>query len=217
MTKNDDNLANYQSKYCYSDSEVLLNNYNVTDQETLDIIERRVSALMLTKIQMREIPKEQVLFSIDYICQLHKEIFEHVYSFAGKIRRENITKGNTPFCRPEFIIESLTNILKKIKKDIHKLKNKEDIVSFLAYYYAELNIIHPFREGNGRLMREYLRQIVVLLKENYDLNYDLDFSNVDELDKKSLMNGSIVSAMTGELGYLENFFDSTLISKSFKK
>ena len=217
MTKNDDNLANYQSKYCYSDSEVLLNNYNVTDQETLDIIERRVSALMLTKIQMREIPKEQVLFSIDYICQLHKEIFEHVYSFAGKIRRENITKGNTPFCRPEFIIESLTNILKKIKKDIHKLKNKEDIVFFLAYYYAELNIIHPFREGNGRLMREYLRQIVVLLKENYDLNYDLDFSNVDELDKKNLMNGSIVSAMTGELGYLENFFDRTLISKSFKK
>lgn len=111
----------------------------------------------------------------------------------------------------------MTNILKKIKKDIHKLKNKEDIVSFLAYYYAELNIIHPFREGNGRLMREYLRQIVVLLKENYDLNYDLDFSNVDELDKKNLMNGSIVSAMTGELEYLENFFDSTLISKSFKK
>lgn len=214
MTKNDDSLANYQSKYCYPDSEVLLNKYNVTDQEILDIIERRVSALMLTKIQMREIPDVQVLFSIDYICQLHKEIFEHVYHFAGKIRRENITKGNTPFCRPEFIVENLTNILKKMKKDIHELKDKDDIVHFLAYYYAELNIIHPFREGNGRLMREYLRQIVVLLKENYDLNYDLNFSNVDELDKKNLMNGSIISAMTGELEYLEKFFDSTLKDKN---
>ena len=101
-----------------------------------------------------------------------------------------------------------------MKKDIHELKDKDDIVHFLAYYYAELNIIHPFREGNGRLMREYLRQIVVLLKENYDLNYDLNFSNVDELDKKNLMNGSIISAMTGELEYLEKFFDSTLKDKN---
>ena len=214
MTKNDDSLANYQSKYCYLDSEVLLNNYNVTDQETLDVIERRVSALMLTKIQMQEIPDARVLFSIDYICQLHKEIFEHIYSFAGKIRRENITKGNTPFCRPEFIVENLTNILKAMKKDIHKLNNRSDIIHFLAYYYAELNIIHPFREGNGRLMREYLRQIVVLLRENYDFNYDLDFSHVDERDKKNLINGSIVSAMTGELEYLEDFFDNTLKDKN---
>ena len=73
-----DILVNYQSKYCYPDSEVLLNKYNVTDQEILDIIERRVSALMLTKIQMREIPNEQILFSVSYICQLHKEIFENI-------------------------------------------------------------------------------------------------------------------------------------------
>ena len=214
MERNDDILVNYQSKYCYPDSEVLLNKYNVTDQEILDIIERRVSALMLTKIQMREIPNEQILFSVSYICQLHKEIFENIYPFAGKIRIENITKGNTPFCRPDFIIDNLTNILNAMKKDIYKLKDKYAIIHFLAYYYAELNIIHPFREGNGRLMREYLRQIVVLLRENYNLNYDLDFSDVDELDKKNLMNGSIISAMTGELAYLENFFNSTLKDKN---
>ena len=101
------------------------------------------------------------------------------------------------------------------------IKTKEDIVDFLAYYYSELNIIHPFREGNGRVLREYLRQVVGFISLNNSLDYELDFSNVDEKDKEKLINGSIVSAATGELEYLKLFFDSTLkekiVNPSFKR
>ena len=88
-------------------------------------------------------------------------------------------------------------------------------------HYSELNIIHPFREGNGRVLREYLRQVVGFISLNNSLNFELDFSNVNEKDKEHLLNGSIVSAATGDLEYLKLFFDSTLkekiINQSFKR
>lgn len=211
----------HQSKYCYSNSDVLINSQGIKDQETLDIVERRISALMLLDLQTKKTPKAFELFRIDYLLKIHEHVFGHLYSFAGKIRTENIVKGNTPFCRPEYIASYLRMTIDKMKDDVKKLKTKEDVVHFLAYYYSELNIIHPFREGNGRVLREYLRQVVNFISLNNSLDYELDFSSIDEEDKKNLLNGSIVSAATGELEYLYLFFDSTLkekvVNQSFKR
>lgn len=210
-----------QSKYCYEGTEVLVNNFNIYNQEQLEMVERRISALMLTKIQIEDVPSFKEVFDMKYLCHLHKEVFGKIYPFAGEIRRENISKGHTPFCRPEFIVSNLVMLLEKMPEDIKKIKSRDDIVYFLAYYYSELNVIHPFREGNGRIMREYLRQVVVLIDRLYNLDYDLNFSNVDETDKSNLMNGSIVSAMNGDLTLLKSFFDSRLkdmcIDYSFRR
>ena len=210
-----------QSKYCYDGTEILVNNFNILNQEQLETVERRISALMLTKIQIQDVPSFKEVFNIDYLCRLHKEVFCKIYTFDGEIRRENIYKGHAPFCRPEFIASNLIMLLEKIKEDIKKIKSRDDIIYFLAYYYSEINVIHPFREGNGRITREYLRQVVVLIDRLYELDYDLDFSNVDEKDKSNLMNGSIVSAMNGDLTLLKAFFDSRLkdmcIDYSFKR
>ena len=92
-----------QSKYCYDGTEILVNNFNILNQEQLETVERRISALMLTKIQIQDVPSFKEVFNIDYLCRLHKEVFGKIYPFAGEIRRENISKGHTPFCRPEFI------------------------------------------------------------------------------------------------------------------
>lgn len=210
-----------KSKYCYPDTDILINSQGIKDQRILDIVERRISALMLLNLQTKKIPKAFELFQIDYLLKIHKIVFGHLYPFAGQIRDENIMKGNTPFCRPEYIANYLRMTIDKMNDGVKKLKTKEDIVDFLAYYYSELNIIHPFREGNGRVLREYLRQVVGFISLNNSLNYELDFSNIDEKDKENLTNGSIISAMTGELEYLKLFFDSTLkekvIDQSFKK
>ena len=210
-----------QSKYCYPNSNVLINSQDIDDQETLNIVERRISALMLLDLQTKKIPKAFELFQTDYLLEMHKYVFGYLYPFAGKIRTENIVKGNTPFCRPEYIANYLRMTIDKMKDDVKKLKSKDDIVNFLAYYYSELNIIHPFREGNGRILREYLRQIVGFISLNNSLDYELDFSNVDEKDKENLMNGSIISATTGELECLKLFFSSTLkekvVNQSFKR
>ena len=93
----------YQSKYCYPESNVLINKFDIQDQKTLDKIERNVTTLMLVKLQTKPLPCSKELFSVNYFIDLHRQVFEHIYPFAGKIRNENMTKGNTPFCRPEFI------------------------------------------------------------------------------------------------------------------
>ena len=207
----------YQSKYCYPESSVLINKYDIQDQRTLDKIERNVTALMLVKLQTKPLPSPKELFSVNYFIDLHRQVFEHLYPFAGKIRSENITKGNTPFCRPEFIYKYLNMLFDKIFDDIKKIKSKEDIIVFLSYYYSELNVVRPFREGNGRIMREYLRQVVVFINKNLGFDYELDFSNVTEEDKNNLMNGSIMSAMNGNLELLNKFFNSMLKEKEVIK
>lgn len=207
----------YQSKYCYPESSVLINKYDIQDQKTLDKIERNVTALMLVKLQTKPLPSPKELFSVNYFIDLHRQVFEHLYPFAGKIRSENITKGNTPFCRPEFIYKYLNMLFDKIFDDIKKIKTKEDIIVFLSYYYSELNVVHPFREGNGRIMREYLRQVVVFINKNLGFDYELDFSNVTEEDKNNLMNGSIISAMNGNLELLNKFFNNMLKEKEVIK
>ena len=210
-----------QSKYCYPDTDVLINIQGIRDQATLNIVERRISALMLLDLQTKKTPKAFTLFQVDYLLKIHQYVFGYIYEFAGKIRTENIVKGNTPFCRPEYIANYLRMTIDKMKEDIKKIKTKEELIEFLAYFYSELNIIHPFREGNGRVTREYLRQVVEFISLNNKLAYELDFSSIDTKDKENLINGSIVSAATGELDYLKLFFASTLkeklVNQSFKR
>lgn len=206
-----------QSKYCYPNSNVLINNFNIQNQENLNKAERNITALMLLKLQTNPIPEANKLFSVEYFTDLHKQVFEHIYPFAGKIRNENMIKGNTPFCRPEFIYNYLNMLFEKMFEDVKKIKTKEDIITFLAYYYSEINIVHPFREGNGRIMREFLRQVVEFLNKVLNFNLELDFSNVTEEDKENLMNGSISSAVTGNLDLLKKFFMNVLKEKELIK
>ena len=206
-----------QSKYCYPNSNVLINNFNIQNQENLNKAERNITALMLLKLQTSPIPEANKLFSVEYFTNLHKQVFEHIYPFAGKIRNENMIKGNTPFCRPEFIYNYLNMLFEKMFEDVKKIKTKEDIITFLAYYYSEINIVHPFREGNGRIMREFLRQVVEFLNKVLNFNLELDFSNVTEEDKENLMNGSISSAVTGNLDLLKKFFMNVLKEKELIK
>lgn len=212
-----DEALNFQSRYCYNESNVLINKLNIHDQKILDKAERNITALMLMKLQLNPIPNPKELFSVEYFINLHKQVFEYIYPFAGTIRKENMVKGNTPFCRPDFIYKYLTMLFDKIFDDVKKIKTKDDIVNFLSYYYSELNIIHPFREGNGRIMREYLRQVVIFINKYLDLDYELDFSSVTEEDKNNLMNGSITSAMNGDLELLNKFFDNILKSREIVK
>lgn len=108
---------------------------------------------------------------------IHKFLFEDIYSFAGKIRKENIAKGNFIFASCMY----LEDVLKKI--DDMPQTSFEDIIK----KYVEMNIAHPFREGNGRSTRIWLDMI--LKKE---LNKVVDWSKVDKEDYLLAMERSPV-------------------------
>lgn len=96
--------------------------------------------------------------SADSVIELHKVLFKNIYNFAGKFREVSLMKDQTRFFEPQFIEEQLN----KISKDINEEEtwgSMEQAAAQLAYYKTELNMIHPFREGNGRTIRLVIREI----------------------------------------------------------
>ena len=171
-----------QSIYCYPDSNVLKNKLNIRDNKLLKTAEEEI-----TLIKQMELLKNPIKgnFSKAHLMNIHKFIFEDIYSFAGKIRREQISKADTMFYPPNLIDRQLDKVFAKIKeKNMIKETDEEKIFDNLAYVMAELNIIHPFREGNGRSIREFIR---LMAKR---MGYDLNWGNVD---KEGLMEASIMS------------------------
>lgn len=97
------------------------------------------------------------------LSKIHKFLFDEIYDFVGKIRKENISKGNFRFASAMYLEEVL------VKIDKMPQGNFEDIIK----KYVEMNIAHPFREGNGRSTRIWLD---MMLKQ--ELNKVIDWSKV---------------------------------------
>ena len=187
-----------QSIYCYSDSNVLKNKLNIRDNKLLKTAEEEI-----TLFKQMELLKNPIKgnFSKAHLMNIHKFIFEDMYSFAGKIRREQISKADTMFYPPNLIDRELDKVFAKIKeKTMLKETDKEKVFDNLAYVMAELNIIHPFREGNGRSIREFIR---LMAKR---MGYDLNWGNVD---REELLEASILSVDNYKvlIGILENCKD----------
>ena len=171
-----------QSIYCYPDSNVLKNKLNIRDNKLLKTAEEEI-----TLIKQMELLKNPIKgnFSKAHLMNIHKFIFDDIYPFAGKIRREQISKADTMFYPPNLIDRELDKVFSKIKeKNMLKETGEDKVFDNLAYVMAELNIIHPFREGNGRSIREFIR---LMAKR---MGYDLNWGNVD---KEELLEASILS------------------------
>ncbi len=171
-----------QSIYCYPDTNVLKNKLNIRDNTILKSAEEEI-----TLIKQMEMLKNPIKgnFTKSHLMNIHRFIFEDIYQFAGKIRREQISKADTMFYPPDLIDRELTKLFLKMKEqNMLKETNEEVFFDNLAYIMSELNIIHPFREGNGRTIREFVR---LMAKR---MGYDLNWGNVD---KEDLLEASIQS------------------------
>ncbi len=209
-------ITSTQSIYCYPNSETLINKLNIVDKKLLEDIDRTYSTYKLSKMYLRKFTGN---FDVDHYLDIHKYIFGDLYGFAGSIRNENISKSGITFCRPKFINKYLRLTLLNMKFDVEKIHNEEQLLDFLAHYYGELDIIHPFREGNGRVQREFFRQYMNYINENTILkNYTIEYSRWTSEDKQILIDGCIISAKTGSTHVLRHVLSKSLISeKSMSK
>ena len=139
--------------------------------------EEKISKLKALRLFDTNETSNSEVGTFEGLSKIHKLLFEDIYSFAGKIRKENIAKGNFRFASCMYLEE----VLKKI--DDMPQTNFDDIVK----KYVEMNIAHPFREGNGRSTRIWLDMI--LKKE---LNKVIDWSKVDKEDYLLAMERSPV-------------------------
>lgn len=170
------------SKYCYGETNVLQNKLGIRDYEQLKQAETDIVAIKQHYLLSYPIKGR---FTASHLCRIHKFLFNDVYRFAGHYRTETIRKGTTTFLSENDIAHKLKTLLDKLNKE-HFLANMETavFVHHLAYYFAELNYIHPFREGNGRTTREFIRELVLYNR------YAIDWSKVKT---ETLLNAMIAS------------------------
>lgn len=177
-------MEDQHSIHCYKNSEVLENKLNIRDPKKLLAMEAKITAAKLLSLRQKGITGD---FDKSHFLKIHEYLFEDIYPFAGKIRNENISKGEFRFAQFEYIEPELEKLLNQLKKENYlKGLDKVALVKKLAYYLAELNVLHPFREGNGRTIREFIRQLA--LKNGYQFN-------LQKVKPQEMLQASIESVM----------------------
>lgn len=171
-----------QSMYCYPDSDVLKNKLNIRDKEELKRAEEEFTAVK--QLVMLQEPLRG-RFTKTHFLRIHRFMFEDVYPFAGHIRKEQISKGDTMFYPPHLIDRELSRIFDEVHtKKLLAEKEQAKQIQNLSHVMAELNIIHPFREENGRSIRELIRCM--------GLEYGL-LLNWGNTDRDTLLDAAIAS------------------------
>ncbi|GMO13281.1 MAG: Fic family protein [Mycoplasmoidaceae bacterium] len=157
------------------------NRYGIKSEKELDKVEGMV---VLARIASFNITTQ--IFNFKYICVINKYLFSDVYDWAGEIRKVDISKGNTRFCNCNYIKTSWEQY---VQPKIEEFKSANDKIKCLAEIFAEINLIHPFREGNGRTTKVFIAQ----LTRTVNINLQWENINAEENLKASIasVNGNI--------------------------
>ena len=153
--------------YCYPKTNVLKNKLNLIDSKSLEKAERYI-----TKLRQIDLEKNPLTghFDFEHLKKIHFKIFSDIYDFAGKPRKVGLKKGNSQFCYPEYIETEAKNIFNNLKENNYFMSlNNETFAESLSEFIGDLIALHPFREGNGRTIREFIR--LLCLKNNYEINF----------------------------------------------
>lgn len=155
--------------YVYPGTNVLRNLRDIRDLHVLARFEMDMTTRRLTEL---EHSAKQGKLNLAHLKAIHRHIFQDVYPWAGEFRTVNIARpGQFYFAFTEQVLPCLENTLSGLARD-KAFDGKPQPTEFCgraAYYMGELNAIHPFRDGNGRTQREFIRQLVA--KNGYSLNW----------------------------------------------
>jgi cell filamentation protein len=162
-----DKYGTGQDHYTYPNSSILINKLGIKDEHQLLEAERDLSELAAVDIEFNEPP-----YDLDYWCNIHQKLFSDIYDWAGKIRTIDISKGATRFAQCSRITDAGNKLFESLASEYFLTDlPREDFIERIAHYYCELNILHPFRDGNGRAQRILFEHLIV--NAGYSISYDL--------------------------------------------
>lgn len=146
---------------------VLENKLGITDSAELARVEEKISKTKALQMFENGCFDKLEAGTFESLAFIHKYLFDEIYEFAGEIRKVNLSKGNFRFAPVMYLEQALENIEKMPQSNFDEIIDK----------YVEMNIAHPFREGNGRSTRIWLD--LILKKE---IQKVVDWSIVDKED-----------------------------------
>lgn len=165
--------------YVYPGTGVLRNLAELRDANMLADHEAQASTLRLAQLAALRLEGS---YDLPQLQEFHRFIFQDIYSWAGELRNVPLAKPGSMFALPEHIESYMTDVLRQLASEMHlRGLSHEDFAERLTHYYAEINAVHPFREGNGRAQRAFLRQLAL------DAGHTLAW---EHLNSKALIHAS---------------------------
>jgi cell filamentation protein len=155
-------------RYCYAGTTVLKNKANIREQIELDKFEWYWS----TRRASERLPTGSC--DLNHYRAIHRHLFRDVYTWAGRFRQVRISKDGSVFCYPEYIEEQIDALFEWLagENKLHDLE-PDDFGAKAAHFMSELNVIHPFREGNGRAQNVFLQILAI------QASHPLDFGKLE--------------------------------------
>jgi len=150
--------------YCYPGTAVLRNKLDLQDPAELADFESEITA------QRASEPLPAGRLDDNHYRAIHRHLFQDVYDWAGEIRKVRIAKNGNWFCFPENIDKQMSDLFARLAKERHlEGLDKSIFAKKAAHFLAELNAIHPFREGNGRTQLSFLAVLADQAGHPFDL------------------------------------------------
>ena len=157
---------------------VITNKLGITDSPTLAREEERMSKKSATRLFEQNLLNNMSSGTWTTLQDIHKILFQDIYDFAGELRTVNISKGNFRFVPVIYLSEAVKTIESMPQNSFDEIVEK----------YVEMNVAHPFREGNGRSMRLWLDHMLCV-----ELQKTIDWSQIDKEKYLSAMERSPVN------------------------
>jgi cell filamentation protein len=188
--------------YLYEDSDILINKANIKDRILLDEFENRMTTLGLITILKTDIK----IIDVNDIYQIHKTLFSNVYEWAGKKRTINIFKNepilnglSVDYTNFNQINKELETVEVRYFKQKWELLSKEDFMHLFTRMIAKIWQIHPFREGNTRVISAF--GLLFMKQNGYKFDADIIAKNA-----KYFRNALVMASLNeyAEYHYLQN-------------
>jgi cell filamentation protein len=187
--------------YVYPGTNILKNRRDLRDLESLSTLEAFATGRRIFQLSKKKKPTGK--FDLTHLKQIHGYIFQDVYEWAGQFRTVNIARpGQFFFAFHHMISPCLETAFAKLASE--RLLERLAVDAFTrraAYYMGELNAVHPFRDGNGRTQREFIRQLGI------HNSYIIRWSRVT---REQMGAGSKSSFQSGDLSGLTSIIQTAL-------
>ena len=157
---------------------VITNKLGITDSPTLAREEERISKKSAARLFEQNLLNNMSSGTWATLQDIHKVLFQDIYDFAGELRTVNISKGNFRFVPVMYLSEAVKTIESMPQNSFDEIVEK----------YVEMNVAHPFREGNGRSMRLWLDHMLCV-----ELQKTIDWSQIDKEKYLSAMERSPIN------------------------
>ncbi|URN98963.1 putative adenosine monophosphate-protein transferase Fic [Leclercia adecarboxylata] len=164
-----DKYGNDRDPYLYPGINVMRNRLGIRQAERL-----AQAAYEFTALRAATLGLGPPLRGLPHLCAIHQHIYQDIFDWAGDIREMDIYQGDTRFCHFAYIEKEGNALMQDLEEEGYLVGlEKAEFINRLSHYYCEINVLHPFRIGNGIVQRIFFEQLAI------HAGYQLDWRDID--------------------------------------